>query len=295
MSFATTEHELHRACEIIFGPELAVTREFLEYLQPSGIKSAYRKRAMETHPDRVAVGGGLIQRQNSELFHAVQNSYEHLLHYLKAREQGFRLPRLTPCRPAPRNGTAKPAAAAGRPQAHTGQRPHPDAGFRTRATGADRPKNNTSQCRQQHDGWNVEQLYRGPLPNRRLLLGHFLYYSGIASWRMVVQALVWQRAQRPRLGEIGQRFGLLREEEIDRILRSKALLEPFGASAVALGYLSEYQLRVLIHHQKQLQKKFGAYFVEKNILRADQLTHLLRQYHEHNARLAEELGLRFRF
>ncbi|MEW6595368.1 MAG: J domain-containing protein [Thermodesulfobacteriota bacterium] len=291
MTFATTEHELHRACEIIFGPELAVTREFLEYLQPSGVKSAYRKRAMETHPDRFAADL-MLQRQSTDLFHAVQHSYEHLLQFLTAREQGFRLPHRAAPRPAAwRSATA--SAAANR-QTHNGTRPHAGAGFRSQAAGHDRPKNN-NPFRQQTTSWNTEERYRGPLPNRRLLLGHFLYYSGVASWRMVVQALIWQRTQRPRLGELGQRFGLLQEDEIRQILRSKALLEPFGVSAVALGYLTETQLQVLIHHQKRLQRKFGEYFVENGILQPDHFARLLRQYHDHNARLAEELRLRFRF
>ena len=270
MSFATTEHELHRACEIIFGPELAVTREFLDYLQPSGVKSAYRKRAMETHPDRFAAGGTSSQSRDNDLFHAVQHSYEHLLQYLKAREQGFRLPYRAPVRP--------PAWRSARPSAT--------------ATQQNQTRNNTPP---HGSGWNVEQHYHGPLPNRRLLLGHFLYYSGIASWRMVVQALVWQRTQRPRLGELGQRFGLLHEEEIRHILRGKTLFEPFGTSAVAQGYLTEAQLQLLIYQQKRLQRKSGEYFTANNILRPDQLALLLRQYHAHNARLAEELGLRFRF
>lgn len=291
MSFITTEHELHRACEVIFGPELVVTREFLEYLQPSGVKSAYRKRAMETHPDRVAATELALQQQNNELFCAVQHSYEHLLQYLTAREQGFHLPSRPaprpPARPAGRaTGAAHQPPPRGNPPAGGGFRAHT---ARTATPGNGRPAGPTGT------DWNVEQRYRGPLPHRRLLLGHFLYYSGIASWRMVVQALIWQRTQRPRLGELGQRFGLLAEEEITQILRSKTLLEPFGASAVALGYLTETQLQVLVHHQKRLQRKFGEYFLEKRILRPEQFALLLHQYHAHNARLSEELGVRFRF
>jgi len=292
MSFATTEYELHRACEIIFGPELSVTREFLEYLQPSGIKSAYRKRALETHPDRLAASAAPGATLNNELFHAVQNSYEHLLQFLKAREQGFRLPHHVPQRPAAWHNV-RPATPRRPPPAN---KPTPNSnGFRAKTAGHAQPRaNGSASHHQQQTAWDTEQLYHGPLPHRRLLLGHFLYYSGIASWRMVVQALIWQRAQRPRLGELGQRFGLLQEEEVRKILRSKGILEPFGASAVAQGYLTEMQLQALIHQQKRLQKKFGAYFIEQSILRDDQLALLLRQYHEHNTCLAAELGLRFR-
>ena len=36
-----------------------VSVEFLRYLKPSGVKAAYRKRALETHPDR-AVGQAFL-------------------------------------------------------------------------------------------------------------------------------------------------------------------------------------------------------------------------------------------
>ena len=41
-----------RSCRILFGPEVQITPQFLGYLQPAGVKTAYRKLAMETHPDR---------------------------------------------------------------------------------------------------------------------------------------------------------------------------------------------------------------------------------------------------
>ena len=296
MSFALSEHELYRACEVIFGPELAVSRDFLEYLQPAGIKSAFRKRAMETHPDRTAAAADhSAQRRTTELFHAVQTSYEQLLSYLKAREQGFQLPRRTHLRPntTPRTQAQKPASQRPQPRPDF-RRPRPRPQSDCRANTASQPASARTRSHQKHHDrcrpqpclCNVDQLYRGPLPNRRLLLGHFLYYSGIASWRMVVQALIWQRTQRPRLGEIGQRFGMLQEEEVVQILRRKSLLEPFGASAVAQGFLTNTQLNMLILQQKRLQKKIGAYFLEKEILHRDQLNQVLRLYHQHNASLA---------
>ena len=44
--------ELFNACRTIFGSQVNVSTEFLRYLQPVGVKSAYKKRALETHPDR---------------------------------------------------------------------------------------------------------------------------------------------------------------------------------------------------------------------------------------------------
>ena len=56
--------------------------EFLEYLQPIGIKTAYRKRALETHPDRAKVLGSFDRDLNTE-FIDVQQAYEKLLLFVE--------------------------------------------------------------------------------------------------------------------------------------------------------------------------------------------------------------------
>ena len=52
MATVVAEEELYRSCRIIFGRDLKVSPDFLQYLQLSGIKKAYRKKALEFHPDR---------------------------------------------------------------------------------------------------------------------------------------------------------------------------------------------------------------------------------------------------
>lgn len=290
MQTVAAEKELYQACEIIFGPELNISREFLEYLQLSGIKSAYRKRAMETHPDRLARQNLDITKHN-ELFLAVQGAYENLIQYLDAREKGYRLPegpRQQPFRPQPRQQQAgRPAYSEAKPR----PRPRPQHKsrpfYKAQSSGPaqERPKSSQQQARP-NGFWDIEQLYSGPIPNRRLMLGHFLYYSGIINWRTIIQALIWQRMERPRIGELGQRFGMLSEEDILHILRNRPTMKPFGQTALDMGLLSEPQLRMLIFHQKRLQRKFGEFFLEKNILAPEELRELLLRYQEHNAAIA---------
>ena len=45
-----TDAEVFRACRTLFGPELCLSHDFLNYLQPDGVRSAYRKRAKSVHP-----------------------------------------------------------------------------------------------------------------------------------------------------------------------------------------------------------------------------------------------------
>jgi len=291
MEAVAAEKELFRACEIIFGPELQISREFLEYLQLSGIKSAYRLRAMETHPDRAATENAQVQRQRHDLFHSVQEAYENLLTFLKAREQGYRLPlpssRFAAPQPSahayPRQPPAGPSAAGATDNRTRTGRQQTSKTFRSKNTFA-------GSSQQQNVFWDTESLYQGTLPNRRLLLGHFLYYSGIINWRTIIQALIWQRTERPRLGELGQRFGLLNEEDVLHILRNRPQMQPFGKTALDMGLISEPQLRLLIFHQKRLQKKFGEFFIEKKILAPEELQELLDKYQEHNLSIAARMS-----
>lgn len=262
MKAIATERALFHACAIIFGPGIHISREFLEYLQLSGIKSAYRRRAMETHPDRAVMADEQSKRERHDLFHSVQQAYENLLAFHDAREKGLRL------FPAPGHGRRPDRAPWQRDSAAPG-----------------RPSS-----------WNSTDLYQGPLPNRPLLLGHFLYYSGRISWRTIIQALVWQRTQRPRLGELGIRFGLLAEHDILHILRNRLPRRSFGQTALDLLLLSEPQLQFLLLRQKQLQKKFGGYFLEKNIFTPAELRELLRQCQRHNITTARRKnGTHLRF
>ena len=43
--------------------------------------------------------------------------------------------------------------------------------------------------------WFSDHFYRGRLPKRELLIGQFLYYSGIVSWRTLIGAIIWQKRQ----------------------------------------------------------------------------------------------------
>lgn len=52
MKQVAEEQDLYKACQIIFEPDPAFLRDFLKYIQVTGVKSAFPKRAMEGHPDR---------------------------------------------------------------------------------------------------------------------------------------------------------------------------------------------------------------------------------------------------
>jgi len=79
------EMELMDACRILF-PTAEINRDFLCYIQPEGVKNAYRSRAWECHPDACGEDGEQVRR--TELFRRSAEAYKLLDGYLKARKPG---------------------------------------------------------------------------------------------------------------------------------------------------------------------------------------------------------------
>lgn len=280
-----SETKLFRSCEILFGSDLNVSWQFLDYLQAGGIKSAYRRRAMETHPDRLTDLDQASRGQGAEHFHSVKEAYDTLLSFLQTKD-------------SPVTSVAshtKSAAATGRQKAPVApSREH--AGHSHAATEGSRPRKFHHRTtikpitlpethRRTTVYANTESFYQGGLPQRHLLFGHFLYYSGLANWRTISRILTWQRTERPRLGELGTRFGMCRQEDIDTILRARSPRRQFGETARLLGILTEHQVRVLMFHQQRMQKKFGTILVEKNLISEQELQELLDRFEHHNTTL----------
>jgi len=255
------EQELLRSCEVLFGRELNLSCEFLGYLQHSGIKTAYRRKAKETHPDLVSIRHSGGQKPPVDVFQSVHNAYENLMRYVEARETGYRFPFAD----KQATGTKPPSTSAKKASCQP-----PEAGTRRR--------NAYSRSKEKDFA-----LYRGEMPSRELLFGHFLYYSGIITWLDIVNALVWQRTHRPRLGELGRKHGWLKEQDIPRIIDHNTALLSFGESAVRLGLLSERQRNTLLFQQTLLQKKFGLFFIEKGTMSAAMLDCYLKKFNFHNA------------
>jgi hypothetical protein len=269
MTGVAAEHELYRACQIIFGRDLTVSREFLEYIQMSGIKTAFRKKALEIHPDRVAFHGNRGGRKENHAFNLVQEAYEILTRYVEAREKGFRF---TGLRPA-----VHPLRESQPVKSQSRQKRNGRKAFSSRKKAAGSQEDTAKTV------WK-ERSYKTPLPRRRLLFGQYLYYTGHIAWKDLIQALIWQRRQRPRLGEIARKEGWLKTSDIGKVLRHSNPQQPFGRTAKVLGLITEAQLHSLVCRQKRMQKKFGEYFVERKMLNRQQLASLLANCRRHNAR-----------
>lgn len=74
MLLTTSNSELVNACQILFSPEGSkCSVDFIKTIKPSTLKKVYRKKALETHPDRFSISG---LDESGELFLKVKTAYE---------------------------------------------------------------------------------------------------------------------------------------------------------------------------------------------------------------------------
>jgi hypothetical protein len=239
----THDKDLFKACHILFGSEVDVNYDFLNYIQANGIKSAYRKKALMTHPDHNDNGTG------TEAFVEANWAYESLNKFIKVRA---RTPRRKPIHNT-------------RVNVH---KPH----MRRRAG------------RYTQDNKPMGNYYKGRLPARKLLLGEYLFYSGTIPWEALIKAIVWQRKQRPRLGEIARQWGWVTREQGQRIIKERNPGEPVGETLVRIKILSRTQLNALVTSQRKLQKPFGEFFVVNGYISRQNIFKSLAEMEMHNVK-----------
>ena len=118
----------------------------------------------------------------------------------------------------------------------------------------------------------------------------FSYYQGKVTYQQLIEALVWQRRQRPTLGVIAQKWGWLSEAKVTQILGHRGQAVRFGKKAVELGYLKPHQVDALLHYQRSLQTRIGQYFIDKGLLtkeEADQISHNLKHHNQQSNRYSK--------
>ncbi|MBM4310411.1 MAG: J domain-containing protein [Deltaproteobacteria bacterium] len=242
---ARNRAELFDACKTIFGPEVSVSDDFLRYLQPFGLKTAYRKRAFETHPDRARAVGDHSADMHQR-FQQVRSAYDVLLQYVENRSRRI---------------TGEPV--------FNGRRRQQYAARNHRQRGARRAS---------------DHYYQGRLPQRSLLLGQYLYYSGRISWRDLIDAIVWQSAQRPKIGQLALQSGIMSNQQVVTVLSHRSGSERFCDCARRFGFISSRQRATLIGQQRRMQRCIGEYFVENGLVSSPELSDLVAAQHKHNKR-----------
>jgi hypothetical protein len=244
MNQYSTASELFDACGVLFGPEINVSIEFLKYLQPSGIKDAYRCQVFKTHPDRAAALGQDEEVLNDR-FKILTQAYECLIGAIKGDGRVLMQ-------------QAKPRASKRRP------------GYR-------KPPEKTDT----NSGNDHFYSHKGTVPKRKLLIGQYLYYSGYISWNTLIEIIVRQRRDRPRIGQIAVNWGLINSDQLQYILTNRKVTEKFGDYAVRNEFFTQRSLLALLYKQKKLQRPIGHYLLKYGF-RPGVLERLVKKQNHHN-------------
>ena len=258
----TSSSELFQACETIFGSKVEVSSDFLECLQPVGIKTAFRKRAFETHPDRAKAIGAFASDLNAE-FVNVRQAYEKLLVFVETKKED--------------TGSASLFNGFRTKQEYSDQSPKNSSSQNTQHKAGQKKAHQNEKHNHHHD-----HFHNGSLPKGNLMLGQFLYYSGLISWQTLIEAICWQRRQRPLIGQIAVTWELISYQDVLRILKIRMFDEKFGECALRTGYISSFEQFALIGKQKKLQRPFGEYFIKSGILSSMDLMNIARRQQLHN-------------
>jgi hypothetical protein len=243
--------QLYNACQMLFGSEIDASVDFLRYLQIPGLKAVYRRKALETHPDRaIALARPVLALE--EQFKQISAAYQELHDYLenplrfKLIDDGFR-----------------------KKQNRPSQKMHTCYGTQSRKTD---PKPERHR----------RQYYEGMVPKRGLLFGQYIYYYGHISYRQLIDAIIWQKIQRPLIGNIAVHWEWLYEDDVREILKQRLWGEKFGESALRGGYLTPDELRIILGRQRLLQPRIGQYFVERRILTGSLVEKMAERFRHHN-------------
>lgn len=242
-----SETALFNACRTLFGKEVNLSHDFLNYLQPSGAKTAFRSQAKAHHPDAHANSSTQVYKQQTERFREIRQAYDLIIDFLEKRHGNRQ------AKPGARPSQTASPWDRGSAHQHRQQRPRP------------RPSS---------------------IPAIRLEFGMYTYYQGRISYQQLIEALVWQRRQRPTLGAIAQRWGWLSDARVKQILGHRSHAGRFGKKAVELGYLKAHQVEALLQHQRSLQQRIGQYFIEKGLLTAEEADLISQSLMNHNTQVS---------
>lgn len=231
------------ACRTLFGKDARLSQEFLDALQPSGARTAFRNQAKAHHPDAHAGSPPCIRQQQTERFREIHQAYHLLITFLEKRHHA------RPTAYQPRSAQASAHWWGSVPRKEARKRPQP-----------------------------------GPraIPAIPLEFGMYSFYEGKITYQQLIEALVWQRRQRPTLGAIAQKWGWLSEARVTQILGHRGQAVRFGKKAIELGVLKAHQVEALLTYQQSLQQRIGTYFVKQGWLSEDETDQISRQLKKHN-------------
>ena len=311
MTYTISKTVLVDDCCLLFDSDIVNYVDFLDKLSPRKLRSAYRKKAFATHPDR-AHALGKNREKLDRCFKEMSTAYERLDSIIQSEKKYIikdavpkkRKPKSTSHRtPAKKTKTTKQAKPTQQAKPKKQTKPTTRAKSTKQAKSTRQTKATTPTKQKSSSGFSLKNSIRktscthaalksqtnisnsyftGIVPRRELLIGQFLYYSGLISWNTLTQAIVWQRSKRPIIGKIAQDWGILSAEEIQRILKERSYKDQFGEYALHNGYITNFQHLAIVGKQKQMQPPIGRYFIQQGLLRNYDIKKMTESLKIHN-------------
>jgi len=321
MTYTISKTILVDDCCLLFDSEIINYVDFLDTLSPRKLRSAYRRKAFATHPDR-SEALGKNREKLDKCFKEMSTAYERLDSIIQSEKKYIikdevpkkRKPksasRRTPAKKTKPTKTAKPTKQAkstkqAKPKKQTKSTKRAKSTRQAKTTTTTRQKSTTgvsvknrarktssTQMTLKTQTTILDRYFTGKIPRRELLIGQFLYYSGLISWNTLTQAIVWQRGQRPIIGKIAQDWGILSAEEIQRILKERSYKDQFGEYAHRNGYITKFQHLAIVGKQKKMQPPIGRYFIQQGLLRnydIEKMTESLKIHNRSNKQVTKTI------
>jgi len=270
---AVSRIDLLNAYRILFAQSNRVHLSNIQKLQKNTLRDAYKKLALENHPDRARILGQ-SQKNLETKFKKISNAYFILDGYMEGNTL-----LLETATPPPSTGrtTGSTTSFKGKYKSNKTKKKRTfsfkkqkketfNSGGKsgTKARKPEQPRKTFNQ--------NSSAFIR--LPQTELLLAQYLYYCGHITLQSLLEALQWQRKQRPSFGQIALDWQIITKENIVTILKEKNYRELFGECAFRLGYINHFQYRAILAKQFNRQLPIGRYFIERGILKEDSMDKL---------------------
>ncbi len=129
---------------------------------------------------------------------------------------------------------------------------------------------------------DINRKRKRTIPKLKLRLCRFLYYKGIINYKTIIDALVWQLQNRPKVGEIALKNKFITFDKILKIIKTRNIGEKFLEAAVRLNYINNYHVKHIFRIQESYNVPIGKYFLENKILTRNELHSILKELQNHN-------------
>lgn len=246
-------NELLKCCELVFPENTRISKDFITYLRPDGLKKAFREKIKHNHPDKAGVKG-IDSNLLTEKFIRIREAYESLLPFVSGERSLQAL-----------------LGESRKEKAKTGSKK--DSGRSNRNSASKNTAEKTTR---------FDFFHSGAIPSMKLRFSQYLYYRGRISWKQCMGSLAWQRDSRPLFGQLAVQWNYLSHPDVMAILKSVQPRESFGETAIRLKRLTPYQVFALLGKQSLYNARVGRYFIDNNILSEKELAQLLRDFYFHN-------------